>query len=214
MSKLLSLPFDTSLSELFEDILPAEFQQFPKREDATIRPAIMHIEGDDGGTWSFRQVDGKAEVFLGNADDPIVQVTVTESDFRELLLGTVRDRLVDEAGGITKVDELLRGTPLSLLMLSEAEVDALLNAVQGDLQIVVDDQDEYTSYTITLTFGGNAPKIDSPRTKLTIELGDWIELYKGGINPQQAFMQGKIRMEGDISMPMTLMQLANNRERE
>ena len=100
---------------------------------------------------------------------------------------------------------------LGMLMLTETEAEALLAAVQGDLQLVIDDPDEFCEYTVTITFGASTPNPDAPRAKLTVSIDDWVGMIRGKMDPQQAFMQGKIRLEGDLSLPMSLMTLATNR---
>ena len=46
----------------------------------------------------------------------------------------------------------------------------------------------------------------APRTKLRMTLNDYIDMQSGKLNGQQAFMAGKIKVEGDMGF---LMQIAS-----
>jgi len=211
MSELFTLPVSTPLDTFFEEILLAELKTIPTREGATTLAAVTHLTGSDGGDWSIWQEGGTPLITAESTEDALIQFTLSADDFREMAFGSVRDRLLEEAGGISAVDTPKHKSLLGMLMLTETEAEALLAAVQGDLQLVIDDPDEFCEYTVTITFGASTPNPDAPRAKLTVSIDDWVGMIRGKMDPQQAFMQGKIRLEGDLSLPMSLMTLATNR---
>ena len=47
-------------------------------------------------------------------------------------------------------------------------------------------------------------KADSPKMTITQAVGDWREINAGRLNPQMAFMSGKIKISGDMSLAMKL----------
>lgn len=51
---------------------------------------------------------------------------------------------------------------------------------------------------------GGAPKEGKPNTTLTIADEDFVQLAKGKLNPQQAFMKGKLKITGNIMVAQKL----------
>ena len=47
-------------------------------------------------------------------------------------------------------------------------------------------------------------KADSPNLTITQAVEDWREINAGRLNPQMAFMSGKIKISGDMSLAMKL----------
>ena len=47
-------------------------------------------------------------------------------------------------------------------------------------------------------------KADSPRLTITQSVNDWREINAGKLNPQMAFMSGKLKVSGDMSLAMKL----------
>lgn len=211
MSRLLTLPRSTPIQTFFEEIIVEELAAIPMRADATNRPAVFHIEGGGGGTWSLRNEGGATVVETGDSEEALIQFSVSSEDFKELVYGSVRDRLKEALGSAEELTSPHALKLFSMLMLTEGEAETFTQSLSGDLQIQVDDPDEMLQYTLTITFGAETPNLSAPRTQLFIAVDDWIEMVGGRVHPQQAFMQGKIRMDGDLSLPMTLMSLANNR---
>lgn len=61
----------------------------------------------------------------------------------------------------------------------------------------------------TLTFSGGTVKVEEgqttpPNVTLSMSASDFIAMANGQLNPVSAFMQGKIRVTGDMSMAMRL----------
>jgi len=56
--------------------------------------------------------------------------------------------------------------------------------------------------------GGNIQtqkgKADSPKLTITMSVPDWREINSGRLNPQMAFMSGKLKISGDMSLAMKL----------
>ncbi len=211
MSRILSLPRTTTPGEFLETIIPEELAGVEIPADTTPDKVLFHIEGAGGGTWAAGALDGNLSIAQGSSDTALIQVSISSDDARELLFGSVRDRTIDALGGQDRVSDQLSPGLYRFLFLSTTEAATLREQVSGDLQIVIDDPDEFLEYTLTITFGSDAPQLASPRTTLRVAVDDWVQMAAGGVNPQQAFMQGKIRMEGDMALPMTLMTLATNR---
>jgi putative sterol carrier protein len=55
---------------------------------------------------------------------------------------------------------------------------------------------------------GDAP---SPRMTLTADSADYIKIFTGELDGMQAFMQGKLKLAGDLNLAMKLMQMFNIR---
>ena len=47
-------------------------------------------------------------------------------------------------------------------------------------------------------------KADAPKLTITQSVEDWREINSGRLNPQMAFMSGKIKISGDMSLAMKL----------
>ena len=51
---------------------------------------------------------------------------------------------------------------------------------------------------------GTAP---SPKMTLTADSSDYVKIFTGELDGMQAFMQGKIKLAGDLNLAMKLMQM-------
>ena len=51
--------------------------------------------------------------------------------------------------------------------------------------------------------------VENPRMTLRSTADDFVSMIEGKLNPMQAFMTGKIKVQGDTSMAMKLMPLIN-----
>ncbi len=49
--------------------------------------------------------------------------------------------------------------------------------------------------------------IPSPRMTLTADSDDYVKIFTGELDGMQAFMQGKIKLAGDLNLAMKLMQM-------
>jgi putative sterol carrier protein len=47
----------------------------------------------------------------------------------------------------------------------------------------------------------------SPRMTLTADSSDYVKIFTGELDGMQAFMQGKIKLAGDLNLAMKLMQM-------
>jgi putative sterol carrier protein len=47
----------------------------------------------------------------------------------------------------------------------------------------------------------------SPKITLTVDSADFVRLLTGELDPMQAFMQGKLKLQGDMSLAMKITQL-------
>jgi putative sterol carrier protein len=47
-------------------------------------------------------------------------------------------------------------------------------------------------------------KAESPKLTITQSVADWREINAGRLNPQMAFMSGKLKISGDMSLAMKL----------
>ena len=68
-------------------------------------------------------------------------------------------------------------------------------------------------YYMTLAAGDfqtAAGKADSPNMTITQAVEDWREINAGRLNPQMAFMSGKIKVSGDMSLAMKLGSIMGN----
>ena len=50
---------------------------------------------------------------------------------------------------------------------------------------------------------------DNPGATITVSAEDWLGMLNGSLNPMQAFMSGKIKIDGDMTLAMSLQQVMN-----
>lgn len=204
MITLFDLPDDTTPIDFFNVTLSKELVSIPVPPHASPLRCLVHIHGENGGSWSIGADSGTVTVRMGQDGDAALQLSVTEDDWRELLFGSVRERAVDLLGGRKKAEALYSPSVFGKLFLSQDQVSRL-RQFSGDLQLEIDDRDEMSKYRLTITLGSERPNLTNPRAKLTISLNDWLGSLTGQTNLQQAFMQGRVLLAGDMGLPMGLL---------
>ena len=173
---------DVTPEQFFEQLLPAGFAA-QKAEGASVPQDFTmqyHLTGDGGGDWHVAIKDGTLTTKKGSAD-AVLTFTLSIDDFRDAVLGRngAAPALLLPASRPGRPDNSGRAKTLKGTIAQEL-------SREGD------------PFKLEMTFNGAA----TPRTILKMKLADFIAMQEGKLNGQEAFMTGRLRIEGDMAFMM------------
>jgi hypothetical protein len=138
------------------------------------------LEGADGGTWYMNLHDGRMVVESEPAQPPLVSVHQTRADW---------EGLAQAAGG--------GGTPMGT-DLTASRIERL-REIRGTLEFRLTTGD--TERRVEVRLG---PDGSGSRCTLSMKAEDALRLQSGELRPEVAFMQGLVKLQGDITLAMQL----------
>ncbi len=143
------------------------------------------LEGAGGGTWYLNVRQGETEVATSPTAAPLVRVFQPLADW-EALARTELAAGAGDGGALPAGGDLTR-----------ARVDRL-RGLQGALEfrLVADDGERRT----VVQFGSGEQQ--PPRCTLRLRADDARRLRTGEVSPQAAFLQGLVKLEGDLAFAM------------
>jgi putative sterol carrier protein len=105
--------------------------------------------------------------------------------------------LIKEGQGMLTVKELFERMPTAFKPEAAPGVDAVIQFfLTGD---------QAADYYVTIaddTCKVDEGKHESPAASLTVDSSDYLDMVFGKLNPQLAFMQGKLKLSGDMGLLM------------
>ena len=179
------VPENITPEQFFEELLPAGFAAQAEAGGApqTSFTIGYTLTGDGGGSWLMKVAEGRMTAEKG-AGDANLAFTVSVDDWRDAVLGR-------------------NGAHIALLLPAQRpgrpDNSARAMALKGTMALeLARDGDPYR---VEMCFNGSA----APRTIMKMKLVEYIAMQEGKLNGQEAFMTGKLRVEGDLAF---LMQIA------
>ena len=176
---------DITPEQFFEELLPAGFAA---QAEAGAAPQASFtigytLIGDGGGSWLMTVADGRMTAAKGPGAANLA-FTVSVDDWRDAVLAR-------------------NGAQLALLLPAQRpgrpDNSAKAMALKGTMALELARDGE--PYKVEMCFNGSA----APRTIMKMALVEYIAMQEGRLNGQEAFMTGKLRVEGDLAF---LMQIA------
>jgi SCP-2 sterol transfer family len=204
---------DGSLSGTFDlraprDITPARFfEEWLPRQVENSRELLetfagdlsfvvsVRVTGERGGEWTVKLADRKPEFVSGLDPQAVVTFIVSEDNFIQSITGQLDD-LRPPARDMTAVD-----TSPTAIQQRARQVHAGLKELRGSLRAELDDPNR--ALGVTVKFAGEMK--DSPDCTIKIKMDHVRAMASGELDPQVAFMTGKIKIEGDSSLLMQLL---------
>ena len=160
---------------------------------------VIQICIHGAGEWIAHIADGKPRVAAGSHDAPLIIAHVGTD--------AVESGILRAATTIDDVDAIDVSLPAGLIakLLTQELANQVRANVRGTIKFAVttDSGDEQSAL---VGFGGIDP--DSPTCVVATTENELLDIVEGEMTPQQAFMAGKIRFEGDMSPAMTLGMIA------
>jgi hypothetical protein len=137
------------------------------------------LEGPDGGSWYLNLHDGRMAVDAEAAQPPLVSVHQTRADW---------EALAAAAGGAPPM-----GTDLTASRIER------LREIRGTLEFRLTTGD--TERRVEVRLG---PDGSGTRCTLSLKADDALRLQSGELRPEVAFMQGLVKLQGDLTLAMQL----------
>ena len=172
--------------QFFEELLPAGFAAQASAgaapQDFTIQ---FRLSGAGGGEWHASIANGVMQVRPGSGAANL-SVALAVEDWRDAVLGR-------------------NGASLALLLPQNRpgrpDNSGRAKALKGTMALELS-RPECDPFRLEMCFNDAA----APKTTLRMTLSDYLGMQDGSQNGQQLFMQGRIRVEGDMAF---LMQVAS-----
>jgi hypothetical protein len=174
--------------EFFEEYLPGWFGA--AGGSATSPGSLVFHTGPT--TYALRLDRGKLGVSQGMTTDAILQVSMSEPDFAELIH---QGQALFESGAS---DRLLALRSLSL----DAERAKMIRNVDGSVAFEISDAEQVR--TLLLSPGVAVAGSQPPACTVRVAAADFWALSRGEKNPFELLMDGKIRMQGRMEVAMAL----------
>lgn len=184
------LPADVTPEQFFEVLLPAGFAAQAQSSDAAPPSATMqyHVTGPGGGDWTLSISGGQMTARKGSTDAANVTFTVSVDDWRDAVLGR-------------------NGAALGLLLPQprpgRPDNSARALALKGTMGLELS-RDGNDPFKVEISFNNAA----TPKTVVKMKLAEFLDLQTGKLNGQEAFMTGKMKVEGDLGFLMQIGQLS------
>lgn len=178
-------PVDENVTpeQFFQQLLPMGFEAQAASGAAVPSDFSLqyHLTGDGGGDWHVTMKDGKMTTKKGN-EPAVLAFTLSTDDWRDAVLSR-------------------NGASLAILLPAarpgrpdnSGRAKALKGTVAQELA-----REGKDPFKIEMSFNGAA----TPRTVLKMKLADFVAMQEGKLNGQEAFMTGRLRIEGDMAFMM------------
>jgi putative sterol carrier protein len=155
--------------------------------DATLR---FDVRGPAGGTWYVNLAAGRASAAAAPAHPPFLTVVIEADDF-EPLWREAGDDVLAFLGGVSGLAQPIR--------LTRARVEQIA-AAGGALRFELTGEGGFA----LVAHLGESPAEAAPATTIRVDAEAYRALRTGALEPQDAFLAGKIQVEGDMQLAMQL----------
>jgi len=137
------------------------------------------LEGPDGGAWYMNLREGQMVVESRPAQPPLVSVHQTRADW---------EALARAAGDATPMGADLTASRIERL-----------REIRGTLEFRLATGD--TERRVEVRLG---PEGAGPRCTISVRAEDALRLQSGDLRPEAAFIQGLVKLQGDVTLAMQL----------
>jgi hypothetical protein len=175
---------DVTPEQFFEQLLPAGFAAQREAGAATPQDFTMQYKIAGAGDWLVTIKDGQMTTRKGTGD-AVITFAVSLADFRDAVLAR------DGASLAVILPQSRPGRP---------DNSGRAKALKGTMAVELAREGK-DPMKVEMTFNGAA----TPRTVMKVKVTDYVAMQEGRLNGQEAFMTGKLRIEGDMGF---LMQIA------
>jgi hypothetical protein len=176
------MPEVTEIFEkFFESVMPQMFQTvtevFPvSGMEGTTFTVVVNLTGENGTTYGITITDAKElTITPGGLDDPMLTVELPASLFVDMIKNTVASPMPDLYNAAKDV----QGTIIFEPILKEGQPPLSLKLIMN--------------------------QAEDPNIKLSADVPTFMRLINGEESPPTAFMQGKIKIDGNMPFGMELM---------
>jgi hypothetical protein len=186
MAEPLQVPENVTPEQFFEQLLPLGFAaQAAESGSAPGDFAIQFVvQGEGGGEWVAKIADGKMAVSKGRGEANL-SVNIGLDDWRDAVLQR-------------------NGAALSLILPPQRpgrpDNSARAKQLKGTMGLELS-RPERDPFRVEMCFNNSG----APKTTIKMTIADYVSMAEGKLNGQQAFMSGKLKVEGDMGF---LMQIA------
>jgi hypothetical protein len=177
---------DVTPEQFFEQLMPMGFEAQRAAGGQTPQDFVLgyRLEGPGGGEWTVEIAGGKMTTKKGGGEANLA-FTLSIDDWRDAVLAR---------NGATLALLLPQSRP------GRPDSSGRAKALKGTMALELA-REGGEPFKSEMTFGGSA----TPRVVMKMKLADYVAVQEGRLNGQEAFMTGKMRVEGDMAF---LMQIA------
>ena len=188
-----------SPGELLERWLPEAFAAaaLPPGAEALDVKLGVRLEGEGGGEWLFHLDRGRVRITRAPRDEAAFTYVQSVEDWRGALwegrggaIGQGAARFF-QPGAPAPAAGQLGGAPSPAALVELAKLSGLIRMVVAS--------ESGPSWSVAFQIGpGAIPAV--PTTTLTLSEADALALGRGELDPMTAFMSGRMRVEGDMTL--------------
>ena len=188
----------------FTERLPGQFDRALRAQERAVEAAqrlldgmravdttiVVEVSGEGGGRFVLNVDAGR--LTPGDAPaHPVVMTLVQDRRDFERLIRDAGDSALGFLGGLSGLAGEIK--------LTKERID-LLAGLRGTLRFRVRGDD---GFAVVTHFGPGAPK-EPPDTEIRVDPEVYADLQAGRLDAQNAFMAGKLELEGDMQLAMQL----------
>lgn len=199
------------------DVLRSLPRALNPQAGAGLRATIeLCLKGEEGGTYCLEIADGRCVVRPGSEPNPTLRIETSVADYLELVAQRQRAGELEAAGRLrlsgdralaARLPELFRPTPEQIFALMPEHFNAAAAAgLDTVVQIVLTGGQPVARHIVIRgrrceVRDGEHPK---PGATITLSADDFVDLALGKLEAQAAYMQGRLRVSGDLALAIRL----------